>query len=75
MGITALGLAEARREANPDGPAAIRRMFAVLTASFVAGQVADPWFAGQLFHLTGSFSAPSLAAAAVLLLAAALAAR
>ncbi|MHA7772116.1 YbfB/YjiJ family MFS transporter [Roseibium sp. M-1] len=75
MGITALGLAEARREASPDGPAAIRRMFAVLTASFGVGQVAGPWFAGQLFHLTGSFSAPSLAAAAVLLVAAALAAR
>lgn len=75
MGITALGLAEARREASPDGAAAIRRMLAVLTASFGVGQVAGPWFAGQLHHLTGSFSASSLAAAAALLVAAVLVAR
>lgn len=72
MGITALGLMEARRVASPGGPAAIRQMLAVLTASFGLGQVAGPWFAGQLHHATGSFSAPSLAAAAALLVAAAL---
>ncbi|WP_269581402.1 YbfB/YjiJ family MFS transporter [Roseibium sp. Sym1] len=75
MGITALGLMEARREVGADGPAAIRRMLAVLTAAFGIGQVAGPWFAGQLHHATGSFSAPSLAAATALLVAAALVAR
>jgi predicted MFS family arabinose efflux permease len=72
MGITALGLMEARREAGAGGPAAIRQMLAVLTASFGLGQVAGPWFAGILHHATGSFSAASLAAAASLLVAAAL---
>lgn len=75
MGITALGLMEARREASEGGPAAIRQMLAVLTASFGIGQVAGPWFAGQLHHATGSFSAPSLAAAAALLVAAVLVVR
>lgn len=75
MGITALGLMEARREASADGPAAIRRMLAVLTASFGLGQMAGPWFAGQLHHATGSFSVASLAAAAALMIAAALVAR
>lgn len=72
MGITALGLMEARRQATAGGPAAIRQMLAVLTASFGLGQVAGPWFAGLLHHATGSFAAPSLAAAAALLVAAAL---
>lgn len=75
MGITALGLMEARREASDGGAAAIRQMLAVLTASFGLGQMAGPWFAGQLHHATGSFSAASLAAAASLLVAAALVAR
>lgn len=72
MGITALGLMEARRETSADGPSAIRQMLAVLTASFGLGQVIGPWFAGVLHHATGSFSAASLAAAASLLVAAAL---
>ncbi|MEO9775472.1 YbfB/YjiJ family MFS transporter [Roseibium sp.] len=72
MGITALGLMEARRQAAAGGPAAVRQMLAVLTASFGLGQVAGPWFAGLLHHATGSFAAPSLAAAAALLVAAAL---
>ena len=75
MGITALGLMEARREVSAGGPAAIRQMLAVLTASFGLGQVVGPWFAGQLHDVTGSFSAPSLAAAAALLVAAALVVR
>ncbi|MCK7612777.1 YbfB/YjiJ family MFS transporter [Roseibium sediminicola] len=75
MGITALGLMEARRETCADGSSAIRQMLAVLTASFGLGQVIGPWFAGQLHHATGSFSAASLAAAASLLVAAALAFR
>jgi len=72
MGITALGLMEARREASAGGPAAIRQMLAILTASFGLGQVVGPWFAGSLHHATGSFSAASMAAAAALLVAAGL---
>jgi len=72
MGITALGLIEARRQASPGGPAAIRQMLAVLTASFGLGQIVGPWLAGQLHDLTGSFQVPSLVAAAALLVAAAL---
>nr|WP_319382669.1 YbfB/YjiJ family MFS transporter [uncultured Roseibium sp.] len=75
MGITALGLMEGRRQAEPHGQTAVRRMLAILTASFGAGQVAGPWFAGQLHALTGSFNAASLAAAAALLVAAAMVVR
>ncbi|MEL7524941.1 MAG: YbfB/YjiJ family MFS transporter [Pseudomonadota bacterium] len=75
MGITALGLMEGRRQAQKHGQTAVRRMLAILTASFGAGQVAGPWFAGQLHAMTGSFSAASLAAAAALLIAAALVVR
>ena len=75
MGITALGLMEGRRQAEKHGQTAVRRMLAILTASFGAGQVAGPWFAGQLHALTGSFNAASLAAAAALLIAAALVVR
>jgi MFS family permease len=75
VGITALGLMEARREVSGDGPAAIRQMLAVLTASFGVGQMSGPWVAGQMHHLTGSFTASSLAAAAALVIAAALVVR
>ncbi len=75
MGITALGLTEGRRLASPGGPAAVRQMLAILTASFGLGQVAGPWFAGELHALTGSFTAPSLAAAAALVIAAVLVVR
>jgi predicted MFS family arabinose efflux permease len=75
MGITALGLMEARRQASVGGPAAIRQMLAILTASFGLGQVIGPWFAGRLHAVTGSFEAPSLAAATALLVAAALVVR
>lgn len=75
MGITALGLMEGRRQAERHGQTAVRRMLAILTASFGAGQVAGPWFAGQLHAMTGSFNAASLAAAAALLIAAALVVR
>jgi len=44
-----------------------------LTVSFAAGQTVGPAVAGFLFDALGSFRAPSLAAAAALLLAAALA--
>lgn len=75
MGITALGLMEARRLASPGGPAAIRKMLAILTASFGLGQVAGPWIAGQLHTMTGSFQTASLAAAGALLVSALLVVR
>ena len=70
MGITALGLMEGRRQAGPGGPAAERQMLAILTAAFGLGQVVGPWLAGRLHAITGSFDAPSLVAAAALLVAA-----
>lgn len=75
MGITALGLVEARRMTADQGSAAVRRTLAVLTASFGAGQMIGPWLAGQLHVLTGSFQMPSLAAAGALIVAAALVVR
>ncbi|MFN3251008.1 YbfB/YjiJ family MFS transporter [Roseibium album] len=75
MGITALGLIEGRRQASSGGPAAERQMLAILTAAFGLGQVIGPWLAGKLHAVTGSFEAPSLVAAAALLVAAALVVR
>jgi predicted MFS family arabinose efflux permease len=66
MGITALGLIEARRLAPGD----VRRTLAIVTASFGVGQILGPAVAGVLFDLTGSFLVPSLWAAAALLVAA-----
>ena len=70
VGITALGLIAARRLSSGDP----RPNIALMTASFGAGQVAGPAFAGYLFDRLGSFTVPSLAAAGALILAAALAA-
>ncbi len=74
MGITALGLAEGRRLTASNGPDAVRQMLAILTASFGIGQAAGPWIAGLLHGMTGSFQAPSVAAAIALVFAAGLAA-
>lgn len=68
MGITALGLMEVRLLAKGDP----RRALALMTAAFGLGQVIGPSFAGYAYQLTGSFRAPSLAAAAALVVAAAL---
>jgi predicted MFS family arabinose efflux permease len=70
MGLTALGLAEARRLSRGDP----RRAIALMTAAFGLGQIVGPVFAGAARDLTGSFTAPSLAASAALVLAALLAA-
>ena len=43
-----------------------------MTAAFGLGQMIGPSFAGYAYALTGSFRAPSLAAAAALVIAAAL---
>ncbi len=71
MGITALGLIVARERAAGDP----RRVLAAMTAAFGVGQIIGPLFAGVLRDALGSFTAPSLVAAAALVLAAALAVR
>jgi predicted MFS family arabinose efflux permease len=69
MGLTALGLIEARRLASGDP----RRTLARMTAAFGLGQIIGPAAAGALSDATGSFVLPSMLAAGVLLAAAALA--
>ncbi len=71
MGLTALGLVNARRLSLGDP----RRNLALITAAFGLGQMVGPALAGLLHDGTGSYLAPSLLAAAVLAAAAALAAR
>ena len=68
MGITALGLIEARRLSHGEP----RRTLAIMTASFGLGQILGPAFAGFVHDLTGSFLVPSLGAAGALLVAATL---
>ncbi|MCX7362958.1 MAG: YbfB/YjiJ family MFS transporter [Alphaproteobacteria bacterium] len=60
MGLTALGLIAARGR------------IALMTASFSAGQILGPAFAGYVFDATGSLSLPLLGAAAALVAAGAL---
>ena len=62
VGLTAVGLQEAARRAGGDG----RAMMALMTASFGLGQMIGPALAGWMRDLTGSFAAPSLIAALVL---------
>ncbi len=71
MGLTALGLVNARRLSLGDP----RRNLALMTASFGLGQMIGPTLAGLLHDGTGSYLTPSLLAAATLAAAAALAAR
>jgi predicted MFS family arabinose efflux permease len=66
MGLTALGLIQARQSTDGDP----RRTLAVLTAAFGLGQIVGPTFAGVLHDMTGSFVVPSLTAAAALATAA-----
>ncbi|MDJ0684283.1 MAG: YbfB/YjiJ family MFS transporter [Alphaproteobacteria bacterium] len=68
MGLTALAMVEARRVTRGDP----RRAIALLTAAFGVGQMIGPAFAGLLFEATGSLTAPSLCASALLVLGAAL---
>lgn len=70
MAITALGLGTAR-ELAPDRP---DQTIARMTVAFSVGQIVGPAIGGWLAERTGSFTAPSWMAAAVLLLGAALAA-
>jgi predicted MFS family arabinose efflux permease len=68
MVITAYGLAGGRLSA----PASPRKALAVMTAFFGVGQVLAPIGAGYLADWSGSFFAPSLAAAVLLLLSGAI---
>ena len=68
MGITALGLINARRSIGGDP----RRIAAVMTASFGLGQMIGPTFAGYAYRIGDNFQIPSLAAAVALVVAAAL---
>jgi len=68
VGITALGLVGARQLSRGDP----RHTLAMMTAAFGLGQTIGPAFAGVASDATGSFLAPSLAAAAALLVGAVL---
>jgi predicted MFS family arabinose efflux permease len=68
MGITALGLINARGLSRGDP----RRILAFMTAAFGLGQMIGPAFAGFAYGLGDSFLAPSLVAAAGLLVSACL---
>jgi predicted MFS family arabinose efflux permease len=69
MGITALGLIQARALATDDPRSAL----ALMTAAFGFGQIIGPYFAGIVSDRLGDFTVPSMAAAIALLVAAALA--
>jgi len=71
MGLTALGLMQARALAVGDP----RRALALMTGAFGLGQIVGPSFAGALSDRFGNFTLPSLAAVAALLVAAVLACR
>ncbi|MFZ2003787.1 MAG: YbfB/YjiJ family MFS transporter, partial [Stellaceae bacterium] len=74
MALTALGLMRGRELAQngePGGDA--RRALALMTSAFGIGQIIGPYFAGIVSDWLGSFTVPSVAAAAALLIAAVLA--
>lgn len=68
IAVTAFGLQLGRQLAT----AAPRRVLAMMTAAFGLGQILGPIVAGVVADRTGSFTAPSILAAFVLLVAAAL---
>ncbi|MDP4006948.1 YbfB/YjiJ family MFS transporter [Methylobacterium sp. NEAU K] len=68
VALTSLGIEGARRLRPGDR----QRIVAVMMAAFGTGQVIGPTAAGMLADATGSFTAPSLAATAALLVAAGL---
>ncbi len=68
VALTSLGIDGARRLHAGNR----QRIVAVMMAAFGTGQVIGPVAAGVLADATGSFTVPSLAAAAALLIAAAL---
>lgn len=62
MGITALGLGAAREAAGQNGD----RIIGWMSASFGIGQLLGPAVAGRMASATGSFAAPSVVAALLL---------
>lgn len=68
MALTALGLIRARELGHGDP----RRALALTTSAFGIGQIVGPYFAGIVSDRLGSFTVPSIAAAAALLIAAVL---
>lgn len=68
MGITALGLIQARALTPGDA----RRSLGLMTASFGVGQIVGPTFAGLVADWGGGFRLPSLMASVALTVAAAL---
>ena len=70
MGLTALGLVRGRELARGEA----RRVLALMTSAFGLGQIVGPSFAGALSERFGSFTVPSVVAAAALVAAAVLAA-
>ena len=71
VGITALGLQAARAKTAGDP----RRALGLMTTAFSVGQIVGPSFAGFLRDHTGSFSLPTVFAAAALLVATGLSAK
>jgi predicted MFS family arabinose efflux permease len=69
MALTALGLIRGRELAHGDP----RHALALMTSAFGIGQIVGPYFAGIVSDRLGSFTVPSLAAAAALVIAAVLA--
>ena len=68
MGITGLGLIQARALATGDP----RRALALMTGAFGLGQIVGPAFAGIVSDRLGSFTVPSITTAVALLFPAAL---
>lgn len=68
MGLTALGLVQARSMAGADP----RRVLAMMTGAFGLGQIIGPSFAGAVADWLGGFVVPSATAALALVSAAAL---
>ena len=66
MGITALGLVEARRRSSENA----KRTLALMTAAFGVGQIIGPAAAGYLVDQSGSFMLPSMLAVISLIAAA-----
>jgi predicted MFS family arabinose efflux permease len=71
MGLTALGLIQARTLAAGDP----RRVLAYMTGAFGTGQIIGPAFAGVLADRLGNFTVPSIVAVSALIAAALLAHR
>ena len=74
MALTALGLMRGRELAQNGAQGGdARRALALMTSAFGIGQIVGPYFAGLASDWLGSFTMPSVAAAAALVIAAILA--